>query len=41
MANNKNKKGKIKPIGGKIIGQLQIVITILNYFTSGGNNFPL
>ena len=41
MANNRDKKGKTKPIEKKIVKQLQIIITILNHFTLKGNNLPL
>ena len=39
-ADNKNKKEKTRPIGGKMVRQLQIIITILDYFTLGGNGLP-
>ena len=41
MADDKDGRGKTRLMGGKMVRQLQVVITILDHFTLGGNSLPL
>jgi hypothetical protein len=38
---DKNGRGKTRLIGGRMVKQLQVIITILDHSTLGGNSLPL
>jgi len=40
MADDRDGRGKTRPMGGKMVRQFQVVIIILDHFTFGGNGLP-